>query len=91
MKERRSYASRFEEAEEVFEKPVEKKNRTGHISGCELLNVRKEPMPNAPVIAVLNTSDLFVVQGDDDPIFFKVKTVNGVSGYCMKKFVTVDD
>lgn len=92
MKERRSYTSRLEETEEVAEKPVAKKNRTGHISGCELLNVRKEPTLNALVIAVLTASDSFEVQDEDDnSIFFKVKTLNGVSGYSMKKFIAFDE
>lgn len=95
MKEHRNFTVRSKEVEEVSEKPVEKiekKNRTGHISGCELLNVRKEPTLDAPVISVLKTSDSFEVQDEDDnSIFFKVKTSVSVSGYCMKKFVAFDD
>lgn len=92
MKERRNFTARSEEVEEVPVKPVEKKNRTGHISGCELLNVRKEPTLDAPVIAVLETLDSFVIQDEDDnSMFFKVKTSAGVSGYCLKKFVAFDD
>lgn len=88
MKDRRNFTTRFEETEEVLEEPVVKKTRTGHISGCELLNVRKEPIPTAPVIAVLNTSDSFAVRDEDNnSLFYKVRTSEGVSGYCMKQFV----
>lgn len=88
MKDRRNYTDRFVETEAVPEAPVVKKTRTGHISGCELLNVRKEPIPTAPVIAVLNTSDSFAVRDEDNnSLFYKVRTSEGVSGYCMKQFV----
>ena len=88
MKDRRNFTTRFEETEEVLEEPVVNKTRTGHITGCELLNVRKEPIPTAPVIAVLNTSDSFAVRDEDNnSLFYKVRTSEDVSGYCMKQFV----
>lgn len=92
MKDRRNFTTRFEETEEVLEEPVVKKTRTGYISGCELLNVRKEPIPTAPVITVLNTSDSFAVRDEDNnSLFYKVETSDGVSGYCMKQFVALDE
>ena len=99
MKDRKNYSSRMNREVdlanevEVSEAPVEeKKNRTGHITGCELLNVRREPSVSSPVIATLTSSDLVMVREKNDvPDFFKVTTAKGVSGYCMKKFIALND
>lgn len=92
MKDRRNFTTRFEETEEVLEEPVVNKTRTGHITGCTLLNVRKEPNMTATVITVLKTSDSFTVKEDDSNfVFYKVETSDGVSGYCMKQFVALDE
>ena len=95
MKERRNYITRkevTEEMPEVHEAPVKPKKRTGHISGCELLNVRKEPTPTAPVVAVLKTSDSFFVRDEDDNSpFYKVEKSEDVYGYSMKKYIAFDE
>lgn len=92
MKDRRNFTDRMAEMKVVPEEPVKKKIRTGHISGCELLNVRKEPIPTAPVIALLKTSDSFTVWDEDDnSLFYKVKTADGIFGYSMKKFIAFDE
>lgn len=95
MKERRKYITRTEVTEEmpeVHEAPVEPKKRTGHISGCELLNVRKEPTPTASVISVLKASDLFTVYDEDDnSLFYKVEKSEDVYGYSMKKYIAFDE
>lgn len=73
--------------------PVEvPKNRTGHITGCELLNVRREPSISSPIVAVLNSSDSVMIREKNNVSdFFKVTTANGVSGYCMKKYIAFND
>ena len=87
MKDRRNYPGRPIEPE-IVEEPGEKKNLTGHISGCELLNVRRDPDPSSPVVTVLNTSAMVMVhEKGSTPEFYKVTTTEGVSGYCMKKFI----
>ena len=99
MKDRRNFLGRTnKDADSVNESETsevtveKKKNRTGHITGCELLNVRKEPSTSSPVIAVLNRSDSVVIREKNDvPDFFKVTTKKGVSGYCMKKYIAFND
>lgn len=92
MKERKNSTGRTNNDVES-EVPVEEpRNRTGHITGCELLNVRRDPSVSSPVIAVLNRSDLVMLHEKNDiPDFFKVTTTNGVSGYCMKNFIEFND
>ncbi len=81
------------ELSETSEAPVEeKKNRTGHITGCELLNVRREPSSSSSVIGTLTSSDMVVIRDKNDyQDFFKVITPKGVSGYCMKKYIAFND
>jgi hypothetical protein len=52
--------------------------------------VRKLPSPYEEVLCVLNEKtkvEIDEVNSTED--FYKVATVSGVEGYCMKKFITV--
>lgn len=91
MKERKNFQSRT--TPEVQDAPVEEvKNRTGHITGCELLNVRRNPDISSPVIAQLTSSDTVMIREKNNVSdFFKVTTTGGVSGYCMKKYIAFND
>ena len=100
MKERRNYMDQeYEEEpaiEQVFEvrseKPARPKSRTGHITGCDLLNVRKDPDINAPIVTTINSSDsITVFDHNEASDFFKVMTPSGASGYCMKKYVAFSE
>ena len=75
------------------EAPAEElKNRTGHITGCELLNVRKDPDMMSPVIAQLTRSDTVMIREKNSVSdFFKVTTPGGVSGYCAKNYIAFND
>lgn len=95
MKDRRNFTGRPIETEPVNdefvpESPARNRNRTGRISGCELLNVRRDPDPSAPIVTVLKSSDFITVQETDNAAFVKVTTPDGTAGYCMKKFIRLD-
>ncbi len=63
---------------------------TGIVSKCTRLNVRSEPSLKAMVLAVINRSDEVGIDTDfSDPEWYKVRTVNGTDGFCMKKFIKV--
>ena len=92
MKEYKNYNDKSSEVvEEIVEKPVEPKNRTGHITGCEILNVRQNPSISALIVGTLTSADTVIVQGDSNSDFFKVTTPKGVSGFCMKKYIAFYD
>lgn len=86
-----------ETVEETIEEPVVEEtveevpvSLTGVVSGCKKLNVRKLPSPYEEVLCVLNEKtkvEIDEVNSTED--FYKVTTVSGVEGYCMKKFITV--
>lgn len=74
------------------ETPVEEKVIVyiGTIRDCDKLNVREEPTADAKVICKLDkTSEVQVDKAASTKEFYKIHTAAGVSGYCMKKFMSV--
>lgn len=65
--------------------------KSGHVTECIKLNVRKEPSTNAEVIGTVNRGDSLIIDPSPFGDFYKVITPYGVEGYCMKKFVYVND
>ena len=84
-------ATTIQEVEELVVEPVVvKEPKTGVVEGCAKLNVRKEPNASAEVICIISSGAKVVIdeeESSDD--FYKICTVSGVEGYCMKKFVTI--
>lgn len=84
--------------EEVKSEPVEKKapkkpapkTAVGNVSGCEKLRLRELPNTDAKVITELfKDSKLIINKAESTKDFYKVTTATGLTGFCMKKFVTV--
>lgn len=74
---------------EVVE-PEPKKVLAGVISGCKKLNIRKTAAKDGEVAAVLEVdTDVSICIDDSTKDFYKVSTLDGVEGYCMKEFVTL--
>lgn len=62
----------------------------GVVVGCNKLNLRIEPSTNSSIICVLNNAD--EVEIDmlvNNSEFYRVTTILGASGYCMKKYITL--
>lgn len=65
----------------------------GIVSNCELLNVRKESSKDAEVLCTIGVNTMVKVDLTADKEaeeFYKIVTPNGVEGYCMKKFITIN-
>lgn len=85
--------------QDTIEEPIVEENTanviqsaTGVVSGCEMLNVRKENDKNAEIIFIINKDSEVQVDLSEDKEsdeFYKVVTPSGVEGYCMKKFITL--
>lgn len=63
---------------------------TGIVSGCKKLNIRKKPSKAAEVKTEANANtklEIDMEKSTDE--WYKVRTESGVSGFCMKKFVTI--
>jgi hypothetical protein len=61
-------------------------------SGNRKLNIRAKPYAEAMIVCALPSGTEVIVDGDastDD--FYSVYTEAGVSGYCMKQYVTIQE
>lgn len=79
-------------AEEVTEKAVEDTKAAPVIGvvNCTRLNVRVAPNTTATVACVVTKlSELEINEASSTEDWYNVITASGVSGYCMKAFVTV--
>ena len=65
----------------------------GIVSNCELLNIRKESSKDAEVLCTIGVNTMVKVDltvDKETEEFYKIVTPNGVEGYCMKKFITIN-
>lgn len=64
--------------------------RLGLVSNCRKLNVRESPTLEAPVVCeVACNTELMIENIESTEDFYKVYTAAGIEGFCMKKFVTI--
>lgn len=71
---------------------IEKKTAavSGVVTDCLRLNIRKEPSLNGEVLAVIDAlSEVMVDIGSSSEAFYKVCTVAGIEGFCMKKYIAL--
>lgn len=76
----------------VEETTVETVNEVnGFVDGCDKLYVRKEPNTDSEPIATIDRStSLVICLENSTEDFYKVKTSEGVEGFCMKKFININ-
>lgn len=65
-----------------------KKPLMGVVVNCMNLNIRQDPTQSSRSLGIIG-SDTVVTVCEDEPVsgFYKVKTENGISGYCMSEFI----
>ena len=64
---------------------------TGVVANCAKLNVRSKPSTNGDVVTVLNAGDEISIDVDKSTDeWLKIRTIAGVKGYCMRKFVSAN-
>ncbi len=62
----------------------------GKVKGCDHLNVRARPAADAKIICRISVNTEVQIDKDNSTKdFYKVCTVSGVNGYCMKKYISV--
>lgn len=63
---------------------------SGVVTDCMKLNVRKEPNPDAEVVAIIELlSEVTVDMDASSEAFYKICTAAGIEGYCMKKYIAL--
>ena len=86
-----------EEEAEQAQKIVEESQKVeeavqivGFVDNCECLRVRKESNVDSEELCIISKLSEVVIDLDNSTdYFYKVKTSEGVEGYCMKKFITI--
>lgn len=76
------------EVEETVEEAAPK-TLVGIVIDCSKLNVRKKANIKADVVSVINAKTEVAVYPDDSTKEWYKVTVNGVDGFCMKKFISI--
>lgn len=62
--------------------------KIGVVVNCGLLRIRKNPFTTAEVLGeVRKNSEVLVDTDKSTSEFYSVKTKNGLSGFCMNKFI----
>lgn len=62
--------------------------KTGVVSGCKKLRVRKGPSKQTNVAAVID-EDKEVIILEELPDWYKVRIAGGIIGYCVAEFITI--
>lgn len=79
-----------ETIESTVEEPVVEKTIEGNVVKCEKLNVREEPVSDANIICELKKDSIVLIDMDNSTdTFYKVTTVSGIEGYCVKEYINV--
>lgn len=67
-----------------------KKPLRGVTTKTFLLNVRKEPDVNSEIVHRLSySSEVFIDEENSTDEWYKIRTKNGVEGFCMKVYIFV--
>lgn len=80
------------EVDEAEETVVAQTVMEGVISDCAKLNIRSAPSMDAEIVTVLYAGTKLMIdpeQVDDD--WYSICTLHGIEGFCMKKFVTINE
>lgn len=80
---------KVEEVQEEVKKP---EPRIGVVTNCQLLNVRKEPRPDAEIVCTLEnavTVEIELEKSTEE--YYKVYNSAGIEGFCMKKYIEIKE
>lgn len=93
MEERTNYRAAYDAVKipEVPAEPNEEEKTVsvlGTVVGCTHLNVREKPSKNAPIVATIPKDTILTLDLEESTTsWYKVYTVAGVCGFCLKDFV----
>lgn len=81
---------REEKSETAVKEESKKITKTGVIKDCKKLRVRKSPSIESEVLCVIDKSSVVTInQNQNTNEFYSITTSDGISGYCMKKFMSI--
>lgn len=75
---------------EVVDEPKVEKPIIGVVANCERLNVREKPTVMADVLYLIyKGSEVVINKEGSTKDFYKVELSSGVEGFCMKKYIVL--
>lgn len=74
----------------VEEEVVKKTTKEAVVSGCNMLNIRADSNKDAAVVAVVSVGTEVIVDKCKTKGWYQVWLANGVSGFCMKDYITIN-
>lgn len=87
----------YDELEDVFRPeediaPVQSTTKTGVVSNCEILNIRKTPSIKSERLGSINAGSEVIIDTErSTDEWYAVYTETGMEGFCMSAFVTVKE
>lgn len=76
----------------VEEAPAALKTIYGTVFKCSMVNIRKAPEKNAPVVATIRRNNTVTVDIDESTAeFYKIRTLTGIEGFCMREFIQTQE
>lgn len=65
--------------------------KKGVVFGCSNLNVRKKPnLKSDPITTIPVKSEVTIDEDNSNKDWYSVTTKDGVVGYCMRKYIAID-
>ena len=82
-----------EEPETVVEEtPEVQKTIYGTVVKCSMVNIRKNPEKNAPVVTTIRRNGTVIIDASESTAeFYKICTPSGIEGFCMREFIDVQE
>lgn len=79
----------------IPENTISKKNPIGHVSNCEMLNIRSKPSITSEILTIVNKETKVEINEDfstDDFYSVKVISEQGITtiGYAMKEYIEIE-
>lgn len=61
------------------------------VFNCNQLNVREKPSRDSKIVDVLDKdTEIRIKESESTKDFYKILTILGVTGYCMKEYISVE-
>ena len=79
-----------EELEDTIQEQYIRNIRTGIVTNCSRLNIRKEPNVDSDIVCgVSNNTEVIIDEESSNDGFYKITTSAGIEGFCMKKYIEI--
>lgn len=76
--------------ETLVDDPTVESVLEGNVVKCSKLNVREKPSSDAKILCELKRGSIVLIEPENSTdIFYKIITITGIEGYCVKEYINV--